>query len=154
MTTIAYKDGVLAVDTAGFSDVYRGQVRKLFCVPGVGAFALSGGCLGMASQIDDWLRSFEESAEPPALPERSAVVLCVHNRVYRLEEGRQLVPLRDVAFAASGSGEAVALGAMAAGATAEEAVEISSQFDPWTRGPFQSLHFPWDHSIPRTWHAP
>ena len=42
-----------------------------------------------------------------------------------------------VRFVAWGSGWASGSGAMAAGATAYEAVKIASRFDAYTRGPFK-----------------
>ena len=96
----------------------------------------------MAIPFFNWLNEGASAEKIPRIPEKSdfaAVVLyrdgslgCFTERFLRMDV--------EADFYALGSGEQFALGAMAMGATAEQAVGIACQFDPWSRGPFQIEH--------------
>ena len=93
----------------------------------------------MAIPFFNWLNEGAKAEQLPRIPEKSdfaAVVLyrdgslgCFTERFLRMDV--------EADFYALGSGEQFALGAMAMGADAEQAVIVACQFDPWSRGPFQ-----------------
>jgi len=142
ITTIAYKDGILAVDSAVTgSGKYFGSVMK--AVNGDGWAASVAGSISMngamAHEIAACVLDF---APPPGglkFLKSDIEILFVnkHGHIYSCwNEGCTKI---DTDFYALGSGEAVAIGAMAAGATAEEAVTIACKYDIATRGPVHVL---------------
>ena len=141
MTTIAYRDGVLAGDSATSGDGnVIGRCAKVH--------RIRGRLVGLCGPIEDgetfrlWLKA---GAKPKAKPDEPldddflALVVEPDGRV--VEYGRRLVSVGyEAPFYAIGSGGALALGAMAAGASAEEAVRIACRFDHYSREPVHALH--------------
>lgn len=143
MTTIAYRDGVMAADSQGTSgDVAACTRIKMFEAHGW----LIGGA-GNSTCLEEFQSWFiQERADgklgpcPPSLQTKDGAwnVLCVSIEqptvVYQLEDGRW--PYRIFGkYHAIGSGYAIALGAMAAGATAEQAVKAAIKHDIYSGGP-------------------
>ncbi len=136
MTTIAYKDGILAVDSAVTCDGrWEGNCKKWLKCDGAVA-ALSGqatvlGCLRIGVDRDGY-PDFDMSKlhESELLLVSRAGIFCVTKVGFLKIEAP---------FAAVGSGAAIAYGAMEAGATAEKAVEIACKYDNATRGPITAL---------------
>lgn len=157
MTTIAYRDGILAADsreTSGDEDSGQlaTQCQKMFGV-GPHIVALQGETTpGMAWL--HWFRVCMMSAEawrnplshtPADIIDRflehdadfTAVVLTPHDGLWIYDEWG--VPQKITApYYAVGSGAKAALGAMFAGATATQAVLAACEHDPYTSGPVQS----------------
>lgn len=138
MTTIAYRDNIMAGDTA-MTDrgTYCGQYRKIYEMRG----ALLGvcGCLGEVAKLRDWFIAGTDTA-PPEFTSDDSEALLVHlsGRVEWIgHPGRRMDITGD--FHAIGSGFRLALGAMSAGATAEQAVEIACDLDIYTRRPIDVL---------------
>lgn len=157
MTTIAYKDGVLAADSCETvegedSGTYKGLCLKIFCV---GAFRVA--LQGDSSPGMVWLAWFRSVAEktvnnqyilwptPPEMVDRfldhgadfTAVVLCPNKRLFIYDEWGLPIEVSEP-FYAVGSGAKAARGAMAAGAGAVAAVEAACVVDPYTSGPVHS----------------
>lgn len=141
MTTIAYRAGVLAADTRmtyGMSGIHYPNM-KLF---EVGGFAIGlCGDLRFAPIIRQWV---EADFHPEALPEQvwnddyDILVMNAQGELFTAL-ARVLVPAPPAEFYAVGSGRLAALGAMAYGATATEAVVIASEFDVGTGLPVQQI---------------
>lgn len=134
MTTIAYRDGIMAGDTA-VSDrgTYCGQYQKVFARDG----ALMGvcGCLGEVARLRDWFMAGAEG-DPPALTDSdSEALLITGDGVVEWvgHPNKRMVITGDMH--AIGSGFQLAIGAMAAGASALQAVEVACDFDLCTRRP-------------------
>ena len=125
MTVIAVRDGVMAVDSlvAGNGCIY-GEARKWREVPGVfgGGFIAGAGDL---SRIQEALDDFAANGRA-ALEEGALLWLRPDGSVRLMENGKWCEYSAD--FYAEGSGAEMAVGAMAAGATAEEAVRIACQY--------------------------
>lgn len=153
MTTIAYKNGVMAADskmTCGkvMHPMHRSQ--KIFiCNKGKTAIGFSGAAR-MFDVVQDWFMGGCKPKQKPTdndfgLLRADIVVDKKHPNGYYIEISEYEVgvdaPLflsdASVYAGAIGSGEHFALGAMEAGATAEEAVNIASKFD---LGTGQSSH--------------
>ncbi len=156
MTTIAYRDGVLAADsreTSGCED--SGQLAalcdKLFRV-GPFAIALQGDTTpGMAwlhwfrKRASNWTPGDELPHTPADIIDRflengsdfTAVVRCPGAKLFVYDEWG--LPIQITApYYAVGSGAKVAYGAMHAGASATAAVEAACAHDPYTSLPVHS----------------
>lgn len=133
MTTITYRDGVMAADTLVTSGNCRlGAHRKIGGRNGL----LWGGCGDAAwcKRFRDWVATGLRGklTKPPnertggmiVLPDDK--ILMVHASGYELRDG--------LAFWADGSGADYALGAMQMGATADEAVRAAMAWDRATGG--------------------
>jgi ATP-dependent HslUV protease subunit HslV len=132
MTTIAYRDGVLAADSLVTAQGIReGAMTKIAKVGRV----LAAGC-GNGVRIRaflDWVRGGMKGA-PPAMGDNSEAVILApgHPVVYVGSDG--LMTQEGCEFYALGSGSRIAYGALAAGASAEEAVRIAARYDTSTGG--------------------
>jgi len=136
MTTIAYRDGVLATDSRVTSgDVIIGEVRKI-AASGDGRIAA---VCGVAEVCQEWLSWWAgpQDADPPELDEDTGVITVEDDGVwYHTDRGRWQL---EAEYHAVGSGRDIALGAMAVGACAVEAIEAAIKHDAMTGGRVQSL---------------
>jgi hypothetical protein len=136
MTTIAYKDGILAVDSAVTCDGrYEGSCKKWLQVDGAVA-----GVTGQAMVLG----RLKIAVDGEGFPDFDFLLL--HDSELMLVSSAGIFCVTKVGFlkieapfAAIGSGAGIAYGAMAAGASAEEAVKIACEYDCATRGPVAAL---------------
>jgi 20S proteasome alpha/beta subunit len=137
MTTIAYRDGIMAADRAahlGNDWKKPDRVTKIIRLEDGSLFAAAGDT-GVFSKLLTWLTAGLARGERPEIPDCDVLLLGHDGRLWFFSgAGKRLV---DAPFAAIGSGAPVAYGAMHAGATAERAVEIAALVDPWTGGEIQ-----------------
>lgn len=135
MTTIAYRDGVLAADTlVTHNGRIAGWVKKAMKIGRL----LVGTCgsLNLTQPLLDWLRT-GAIGPPPKMQgvkecEGTAMLILPGDIIVTIDEyGMDYIR---APFHAIGSGAQLALGAMAAGATAEEAVHIAKGIDCYTGG--------------------
>ncbi len=138
MTTIAIRNGVMAATDATWTSIYRGSRHKIMRTRD-GALIASCGESDMAIPFFRWFDNGAHQDRLPRTPEKSdfcAIVLHATGKVQVFTE--RFLP-QDVSapFYAIGSGEQFALGAMAIGASADKAVQVACEFDPWSRGPIQ-----------------
>lgn len=159
MTTIAYKDGILAADTQGDWGGTRTTTTKLHRLPGL---IVAGS--GQSWRINAAVREIERVAEHCAVDLASrwrevashfydphfdrdkdnAPALLLLQPVtgnYMRLNGPIFMPC-DLGqpFIALGSGADYALGAMAAGATATEAVQVAISLDVYSGGQVETLN--------------
>lgn len=122
MTIVAYRAGIMAADTASWSgDMVSAYVRKIVRSP---TGVLIGAC-GETADCRALLQWAEEGAHLAKCPKKisaQALIVAGDQAVHMCDNGK----IYDVhgEFFAIGSGEDFALGAMAAGASAEEAVRL------------------------------
>lgn len=161
MTAIAYKDGVMAADSLCCGgDMRRGEVRKIARSP-KGTIGAAAGKAGKTAEfrrwvesgrIDEWIASGcwinagEIAYGPDGFADKlpideelnsfGAIIVTVENRVICLDYRGYRVEL-DALFYVEGSAEQILMGAMAAGASAEEAVEIAIRYDVGCGGKIQ-----------------
>lgn len=152
MTTIAYRDGIMAADSricqgsAILGDVKKcwAHEGKIYAVSGtfpkllaVQQYIESGGRDGAeALPITDG----DDGSEACVIMAETSGIF-IYEAVLRRPGGGVSVswaPL-DAPFHAVGSGAAYAIGAMAQGATAEEAVAIACRFDIYSGGRIRTL---------------
>ncbi len=138
MTTIAFKDGIFAADsqcTGG--GVIVGRHEKIRDFPG-GWFAGTG-CTSDCMKMHRWIVEGEKRDAEPKIDDNSmALVIMTNGQVRHLDNCLIFYEI-DAPFHALGSGAQIAMGAMAAGATATEAVEIACRFDTGSSGPVQTV---------------
>lgn len=147
VTTIAYKDGMMAADTG----VSQGGTRVGFAskiirvdtgVEAVAVIGWSGDLAGMSvisrsiASGDDIWKGFDFDGL-----EGEAMVVFESGAVLFLD-GKNHVSQMTADFHAIGSGADIAIGAMAAGATAQEAVIIATECDQGTFGPVDVAFIP------------
>lgn len=143
MTTIAYRDGIMAADSRAFSggSTPIGFKRKLFEMPDGSVVGVSTNQPGLGEWFVDWL-SGKISEDPHNIREpvlqgntefTALHVTPLGNVFFYHDSLYPSGPLTDEFFAI-GSGDRYAIGAMLMGASAVRAVEIAMQVDPWTDG--------------------
>lgn len=139
MTTIAFKAGVIAADTlATWGNSRDGEFTK---IARRGPF-LAGvsGAVAPCQRFLDWFVSGMEG-DPPPMPEGDALAhgIIITPADECLTWGPRGWERTRVETYALGSGADYATGAMAMGATAEEAVRVAMRFDTKTGGEVLSL---------------
>jgi hypothetical protein len=140
MTTIAWKDGKIAADTMvtqsgtiiGYSPGEHGKLVKL----ADGGILAVAGFLGQDIVFAKWL---DEGADPDRRPQWPpdtgfGALVGYADRCIVYSSLLMLPQQTDRPFTALGSGFEIALGAMAWGASALQAVELAAQFDVYTGG--------------------
>ena len=140
MTTIVYRDGVLAADTAIFD-------RGCYCGPTIKAYRAPSGVVGAAagSLVDclmfrDWLLGGQADPVPSFKSSDSeGIFINAPGQIMWLGNEQKLTHIMSE-YIALGSGFRIAMGALAAGVTAERAVEICCDLDENTRRPVTVLH--------------
>lgn len=138
MTAIAYRDGVMASDSlAECQNIVMGSVAKIVRRAD-GALA---GAAGLEMVCAEFMRRFADGADEGFSPELkdesdfSAVVVTPDRRIWQVNcRGRFQI---SAPFYVEGSAYQLMIGAMAAGASAEEAVEIAIKYDTRCGGPIQ-----------------
>lgn len=144
MTTIAYRNGILAFDSKTSTEhaTIQGNVVKGLATAR-GIVAASGGVQEMQAFLD-WFKAGGRQKQKAKYGldatdlDLSAIhvdpkgnVFCYDSRVYPYK--------LEAEFVALGSGCDFAKGAMAAGASAKKAVQIAGRFDGFTGGPTNTL---------------
>lgn len=139
MTTIAYRDGVLAADslvTLG-ETALPGATKKITRLPSGDLFgfcgALADGMMLLKALLD------EEEDLPTWRGGTTGVLIEKKTGRISVYEGHGPFIYEPARFGAWGSGMEFALGALAAGASAEQAVKIATKFDINSRGPVRAL---------------
>lgn len=136
MTTIAYRDGVMAADTQETCGDIRTRTPKLARLP-CGGVAGASGDSAMCVQALEWLS--KGKGDRPKLLECSVMVAYGDGRL-GIYADKKWTFLPFYGFSAIGSGMGAALGAMAHyGATAGEAVECAAKVDVYTSAPVETM---------------
>jgi hypothetical protein len=134
MTTVAW-DGVMLAADRNIGSLTNGKIFQLKN----GEYVAGAGYYDQIVEIVRWMDAGERPARRPALPDKDAessdiVILRPNKKLFWLTwPYLRRVPVLD-RIVAVGSGSAYALGAMAAGANAKQAIEIASRYDGATGG--------------------
>lgn len=138
MTTMAFREGIMAADSAAFADdTYGGQTTKIFRTADGSLVALAGSLI-YAARVEAWLKGVT-SKKPDYGVDVSGILVRQDGTIWVINGDGDLAPI-NAPYLASGSGRVAALGALAAGASAQKAVEIACGLDAYTRGPVQVEH--------------
>jgi|SRR5215207_8362767 len=137
MTTIAYKDGVLASDSRGNrgNAIEAGSSRKVWSFPDGRLLGICGG-YASAVRFVEWMRQGGAGAAPH-LDDNSTIIEVRPDRSILIHEQNGSYPAEGSDYFAWGSGTSAALGAFFVGATAEQAVEAACSVDPYSGGAVQ-----------------
>lgn len=146
MTAIAYKDGIMAADGA----VWSGCVALSFTDKKItrlqdGSLAGCAGDTGSIVKFLHWARGgFETGKLPPMKKEFAAIVAKLDGTVMEFDSNQGFAEISHFTFAAKGYADEFLYGAMAAGATAEEAVRSACERCAYIGGEVQvvPLHEP------------
>lgn len=150
MTTITYKNGIIAFDSlivfgnliigecedkVRAFDIFIGDTKEQWLV-GVSGDAES------CEALFDWGSSNFDSSLKPTMPVGEEAILDAFiikpNGIWRVDSNLKPYKILND-FDALGSGSQIALGAMAYGATAKEALKIASKYDINTGGKLRHL---------------
>jgi ATP-dependent HslUV protease subunit HslV len=133
MTTIAYRDGVMAADSkATYDGSFQGLVTKVFRSPKGDLLGVSGD-LALMPIIRDWAK--KGCPKPvPNTGDDNSVLWVKPNGTALVVEGGTACEIEGPFFAI-GSGHAFAKGAMGAGCDAETAVAVAITLDNSSGGP-------------------
>lgn len=148
MTTIAYRDGIMAADSRAYAGSKHpiGTKAKIHRLADGSLFGASSSKVG---QCDKLRRIVEERGVTATLDDDvpvQAIVVCPSGEIWYFNDNDSFSGPVDAEFIAIGSGEEYAHGAMMMGADAARAVEIAIACDPWTGGQVQMLNL---HEIQR-----
>jgi hypothetical protein len=139
MTIVVYRDGMLASDSCVSDDgVPTGSFQKIIRTPRylVGA---TGDAEGMILAMRWGMANFRQSAKDKALANCEATIIRINSKgVVEFWEGSAFYEVT-APFHAIGGGQHYALGALAHGATAEEAASIACQYSAVCKGPIHVL---------------
>ncbi|MBZ9873080.1 hypothetical protein LB542_19725 [Mesorhizobium sp. BR1-1-9] len=129
MTTVAYRDGILAADSRGTCSgwIQPGRETKLFRLIDGRAAGVTGQW-AIAAKLLKWIESDRSESQP----EGDARVVVIGKKIEVFEDGHSYIEAAK--FMAWGSGMPPALGALHAGASAVEAVRIAGLVDTLTGG--------------------
>lgn len=131
MTTVAYKDGMIAADTMITENfAVCGQMTKIAKTPDGRLVGASGSAIWAAALVA-WAR--KGKGNPPDCPEESSGILIGKDgSITCLDHGGNVRLVAD--HIAIGSGTRYAMGVMAYGGTAADAVTVASEIDLFTGG--------------------
>lgn len=137
MTTIAYRDGIMAADTATWdcNGVYFTRATKIIRLNN-GRILGGAGSRSMLIRVACWADGNGDKPSPDddVSVDRFMGIVAENDKFFYIDSS--LVEMRQYgSFIAIGSGRELALGAMAMGASAEDAVTVAIQFDCKSRGP-------------------
>lgn len=134
MTTIAFRDGVLAADSQASDDTVKVSVRKVVRLR-KGDVAGGAGDLSTVALALSWLAAGRVNDPPPL--EGAEILFTDGGELFLADGGWPGIPVKG--FAAVGSGAQGAMVAMHLGMSAEDAVVAVSHVDPGTGGPIEVL---------------
>lgn len=133
MTTVAYRDGIMASDSSCWEGSTNAHsVKKIWKIK-----QCLVGCSGSLSDINafvHWVKDGADDADFPKMKHMSAIVVFHTGKVCAYEAG-SFHPIHVIGkYCATGSGATVALGAMYQGATAVEAIRAARFHNEATAG--------------------
>ncbi len=136
MTTIAFRENVMAADSAVWlDDLFTHRTRKIFRLKD-GSVAGFCGALNDALALIRWLDGNKD--EKVNWSEATILVATPSGRMLMYDAEKPVV-IRKTKYIAIGTGSAVALGAMFCGGSAVDAVAAACEHDARTKGPVFSM---------------
>lgn len=138
MTTIAYKDGVMAADTSlTHNGVWEGSFVKIHILPDDRLVGIAG-CPGMQKMFADWLQFGGDAPKFDRDDHFFALVAYPDGACSIYDRFMSEIEMNEPSHAI-GSGKEMAIGAMAAGASAEQAVLIACKYDAYSAEPVSTM---------------
>lgn len=146
MTTLAYKDGLLAADsqmTVGDTRLVSSDKIHILSKDTIFAAAGFDVSINKAKRFfskPDWEELLSDSEKVPVLTKDMDAILIHKGVVYTIGKDMEPDPMGDMPFIACGSGWQFALSAMAFGKSAPEAVVFASGWDVYTNDKVKVLN--------------
>lgn len=140
MTTIAYRDGVMAADSSlTVGETHVASSKKIFRLRNgsiIGFWGTWSHCMLLKDALNDGhdIKDIKRKRIKSAY----AYLVKPHGAIWGIENG-VLWQLIRTDYVAGGSGGPVALGALAQGASAVEAVRAAIEHAPGSKGPIHTL---------------
>lgn len=133
MTTIAVSvvEGIMCSDSLWHDGVKTGSMRKVIRTP--------EGLIGFAGTYSEWVRWYEAyqvDPNPSITTEDLDIVMLTASGIFTWNPTDKWFPIAEK-FYAIGSGSDFAIGAMEAGATAAQAIQIACRRGANSRGPIR-----------------
>ncbi|MCP5005525.1 MAG: hypothetical protein GY941_16540 [Planctomycetes bacterium] len=138
MTTIAYKDGVLAADSmvCTKNGIKIAQINKI--IKNKNGMAGIAGNLGDVSKIKEWMNIGADINKLLDFSKgSSAIFIKPDGSINFIEEGSVINVAAD--FVAVGTGEEIAMASMMAGVSAKKAVHIACKLDAYSGGKIKTV---------------
>ncbi|MGI9437565.1 MAG: hypothetical protein ACR2Q4_22515 [Geminicoccaceae bacterium] len=133
----------MAADSGCFNDgLYEGEVDKIWILQDIGLFGCCGE-YGAILKVVEWLTFGGEPKDKPRLSrdsEFTGLLVKRDGEVLHYQLGLRPLPI-SATFHAIGSGRQIAVGALAAGATAEQAIRIACHYDRMSMEPVRTQDF-------------
>jgi ATP-dependent HslUV protease subunit HslV len=138
MTAIAYRDGVLAADSGVWDgNLLAGTVRKVHRLEDGRLYAASGREVDVQA-CRNWLNGADPERRPPPVDRETGFsALIVGAEVLAIARDMRIYTPPAARFYALGCHYEFLLGAMAAGASAAEAVNLACRYGDGAREPVQ-----------------
>lgn len=143
MTTIAYRNGVLAGDSRAYSGERMpiGTKTKVHRLSDGSLFGVSSGCIGADALVRAWV---EDGCKPEqkdqVKPENFQLLLIRPNGdVFFARDNLSLSGPLVAPYVAIGTGAEYAMGAMEMGADSATALSVAIKLDPFSGGPITTL---------------
>lgn len=143
MTTIAYKDGIIASDSrATWEDGFTESCQKLFRMrsgPHKSEIVATSGAASPGMVFVDWYENPKRQRPKIQFEDESFICLVLNwDGLFAVDDHCRLQRISEP-FYATASGGNFAMGAMAHGASAEEAVAIACRFSAFSAPPIQTM---------------
>lgn len=141
MSTIAYRNGIMAADTrayGGRGEPTPGRKVKVHRLDDGSIVGVSTATLGLSERFVAWLRAGANPKEFDAKFDMRAVMVKPSGQLYVADDTPYFSGPMETDYYAIGSGAGYAMGAMAMGATAEEAVRVACEHDPHSGMPLMA----------------
>lgn len=141
MTTIAYRDGVMASDSRAYSGSrnYIGSKNKIHRLSNGSLIGLSSSVVGECERLKRFVEGRGVELECELDMPVQALLVTVDGSVYYFSEGRSFSGPINNDYFAIGSGEQYAIVSMSLGASAAKSIETAIEFDVWTGGDIKCL---------------
>lgn len=143
MTTIVYRDGVLAADRRAYSGDRKpvGTKTKIHRADDGTLWGVSTNCVGGDAMLKRWVDAGCPAPSSDDLKPESFELLLVrpNGEVFLANGNLDLTGPLTADYYAAGSGDQYAMGALAMGASAVDAVRIASGLDIWSGGGVDTL---------------
>ena len=145
MTTIAFRDGIMAADSQETDGGMKTKCRKLFRVEDACGNEVIIGTAGGSFTGMLFVDNYSSVEDRPAVLDNITEDENFHNLIWDGEDLYEVdwlwhpIKVPRVPFFAIGSGAAAAMGAMHAGASAKEAIQIAKKIDNYTGGTVKTM---------------
>lgn len=141
MSTICYRDGIMAADSRAFSGGRTpiGAKMKIHRLKDGSLFGVSSPVVGLPEALRDWFNAGADVEAQPANLDFHALLIKPDGEVFYYSDS--VFPSGPLAgaFWAIGSGEQFALGAMAFDADAVQAATIAADMDTMSAAPIVAM---------------